>query len=232
MWIKKRKDAESLHDLADQDEHSSASRCVKRRHAVETLAKGGQNGLPTDSVNGKFTNRSLSTKLPKESAQGNSALLPDRNRTESPRFRSISERTQTKASLSASAQNVAASMNRNFATPKSTRPFKPPSSVGSSVDPSTPSVLPRKSLGASRPVSLIARRSLQLDWVKFTETSQQATPPPHDVEKASKDSRQEKATRRTCMMRMLHQQNQPEIVPVNQKRRDGEEGDTSSWILD
>lgn len=125
------------------------------------------------------------------------------------------------------------------ATPRTTTPFKPPSFVtagpASSPVPARPISAPRRTLGSTRPSSSLARQSLQAEWSKYADQVPKSTSKGRsssDRATSYKESPAKRDERRAAHLERIKNQPEPEIVPVNQKRRDGEPGDPSSWLFE
>ena len=120
-------------------------------------------------------------------------------------------------------------------SPKVSTPFRAPTFMhGSSPQIGGPSsLLKKRSLGTTRPSSIVAYKSLQTDWAKFSESEPAGKASSSKAKPwRSKESEEERQTRKVEMLRNLSKEAEVEIVPVDQARRDGEEGDTSGWIFD
>lgn len=137
-------------------------------------------------------------------------------------------------------------LNKNTATgsslptaPRTTTPFKAPSFLNTGPNscpvPSRPSSVSRRTLGSTRPSSTLARQTLQAEWSKYADQLQTCASRPKATS-SNTSSRFEKRPaqseeERAAHLEKIRNQAEPEIVPVHQKRRLGEEGDPSSWLF-
>lgn len=124
-------------------------------------------------------------------------------------------------------------------TPKTTTPFKAPSFIAagpaSSPAPSRPVPAGRRTLGSTRPSSLLAERSLQAEWSKYADRLPTCAGKVKGTSNSSLrqgESSTERLERRAAHLEQVKNIPEPEIVSVNQKRRDGEPGDPSSWLFE
>lgn len=130
-----------------------------------------------------------------------------------------------------------------LAPPSTTTPFKPPSFLSRPTGSSTPTTaLPRRMLGTTRSSSPAVQKSLQANWAKVSEASKQAGSPfsasastahrQREGRGAPTETEEEKLQRKRSVLAQLNQEKELVIVPVDQQRKDGERGDTSSWMFD
>lgn len=124
-------------------------------------------------------------------------------------------------------------------TPRLATPFKPPSFVAaapaSSPVPARPNSASRRTLGSTRPSSSLARQSLQAEWCKYADklpTSASKTKSAASGSSLQGTDLAKWNERRAAHLEEVRNRPEPEIVPVNQKRRDGEPGDPCSWLFE
>jgi hypothetical protein len=90
----------------------------------------------------------------------------------------------------------------------------------------------KRSLGTTRPSSIVAYKSLQSDWAKFAETEIAENGAAKSSPWRGRETEEQREARKKAMLEKLDKEKEVEIVPVNQERRDGQEGDPSGWMFD
>lgn len=106
----------------------------------------------------------------------------------------------------------------------------------------TPQSAPRRMLGTSRPTSSLARRSLQLDWAKFSEKTRQATEPKSTLYRSStggpvlslprsRESEQQRNARRANTLQQLQMEDEQIFIRVEEPQREITEGGASEWMF-
>ena len=246
MYQRKRKDVDVLDKLADSESNDGGS-AHKRRRFQEGRFSGDPflaSRYPTASLEhlhpGQSHRRSLAPQSPYSMEQPcvSAASGSSERQTVTNTKRVMASRTFAATSVSTSNPSPM-SLGRSA---KVNTPFKPPGTVGTIATPNgvvTPSSIPRRFLGTTRPSSKLAHDSLQLDWSKFSEANKAVNQPATlrssvstFTKKAVLESDVQREARRLATFEQLQQQASQAIVPVNAKRRDGEQGDTSNWMFD
>lgn len=221
-----------MDDFVDSDDDSAGTlpRSAKRPHMTASSAARNSTVPPGARPGWIYrigNDTAESPKAPPSTTRGNFG--------DSPQARSSSHQVTPMRPLN---KNTATRFTLSTA-PRTTTPFKAPSflNTGPNSSPvaSRPSSVPRRTLGSTRPSSTLARKTLQAEWSKYADQLPTCASKPTGsssnassrFEKRPAQSEEERAAH----LEKIRNQAEPEIVPVHQKRRLGEEGDPSSWLF-
>lgn len=238
MFQKTRKHVTDLDDFVNsEDEELVGVRLPKRSHNTASPAPA-RSALPPDARPGWLyrigqspagSSAKAAASTPRSATSASS--VPPTNTTRA----SLAgpQRTPSRLSVGKSASPITVG-----STSRTTTPFKPPSFVKSSnagsPQPAAPSSVPRRTLGSTRPSSLLARQALQSEWSKYADQLPKITTkstPYKNTSSRSFSSPAQTDEHRAANLEKFRKQAEPDIVPVNRNRRDGEEGDPSSWLF-
>lgn len=234
IYEKKRKHATDLDDFVESDDDNSQSRPSKRSHATATPAR---QHTPLPAAAGP-TSGWLYRIRSDDSQRASPAHNGPLGNPGGPPL----ARAQPIGNQSTPLRPQAALLHQRKAqisTPKTTTPFKPPSFVlagpASSPVEARPTSFQRRTLGSTRPSSSLARQSLQAEWSKYAEQLPTSARKPKFTPKRTLlhgESLAKQDERRAAHLEQVKTRPEPEIIPLNQERRDGEPGDPSSWLFD
>lgn len=226
MWTKKRKDLHALDSLADVDEDEPDRRPSKRLQATYRDSPVSRHLLQrsTTPMQGKVNHQSSVCPKPAPPLPFRPQLQLRQKDVNSPQ-----RAVPGPSGLGAAVQQAARS------SPKVSTPFKAPTFLHASsplVSAGPSSLTKKRSLGTTRPSSIVAYKSLQSDWAKFAETEIAENGAAKSSPWRGRETEEQREARKKAMLEKLDKEKEVEIVPVNQERRDGQEGDPSGWMFD
>ena len=234
--------ADTLDDIADAEDHpgkvmhdfSRKRKAMHTTHDVDPFLSTEPDSLP------EYSNRRDTSNI--EDLSSVSRRSPDRNhfaQGEAPYSEIRPGVTRMVNNLTRAGASGNTRMNTRFKPPSRSHD-SPVLHGGTPV--TTPLQLTRKYLGSTRPTSLLARRSLQTDWSKFSETNAKAMEFPQAKSKplptvlwsappVSRESEESRNARRSETLKKLQEQDQV-ILPVEQNQKALHKTAASNWMFD
>ncbi|KAK9899090.1 hypothetical protein P389DRAFT_209107 [Cystobasidium minutum MCA 4210] len=237
IYQKKRKNAADLDEFVDSDGDATKSGPKSVKRPCNTASPGPREQTAPPRARPGWIYRISNASA--ESPKALTTVTPSRQNpnTSTPLLaRQVSNQVMPMRPL-----HVNTSQRQSFTSaPRATTPFKPPSFVnaGSNSSPvsARPSSVPRRTLGSTRPSSMLARQTLQAEWAKYADalpncavkskaSYSHSTSSRHNPKPPQSDEERAKHLER------IRNQPEPEIIPVQQTKPPCEKDDPANWLF-